>query len=143
MIINYHKINLGIWRDTFWVPEPFILKWPYMWILDLGLIHHLRLLKSPMDHFKMNLHASITYRPWSLFKGHPNYILLILKWFYMWVLHSKLGLHLKLFKSPMGYIKTDSNMMFKCKHKKCKGSKSFVTGSKVCLLPFLCYFMLW
>jgi hypothetical protein len=30
-------------------------------------------------HFKMNLHASIAYRPWSLFKGHPNYILLILK----------------------------------------------------------------
>jgi hypothetical protein len=29
---------------------------------------------------------------------------LILKWHYMWVLHVGLGLHFKLFKSPMGYI---------------------------------------
>jgi hypothetical protein len=110
MIINYHKINLGIWRNIFWVPKSLILKWPYRWILDLRLILHLRLLKSPMDHFEMNLHASIAYRFWSSFKGHPNYILIILKWVYMSVLHLRLGLHLKLPKSPMGYIKTDSNM---------------------------------
>jgi hypothetical protein len=34
---------------------------------------------SSMDYFEMNLHASIAYRPWSSFKGHPNYILVILK----------------------------------------------------------------
>jgi hypothetical protein len=31
------------------------------------------------DYFIMNLHASIAYRLWSSFKGHPNYILVILK----------------------------------------------------------------
>ncbi len=24
MIINYHKINLGILRDIFWIPKPLI-----------------------------------------------------------------------------------------------------------------------
>ncbi len=31
------------------------------------------------DYFGMNLYAGIAYRPWSSFKGHPNYILVILK----------------------------------------------------------------
>jgi hypothetical protein len=43
-----------------------------MWVLHLRLILHLRLLKSPMDYFRMNLHVSITYRPWSSFKGPPK-----------------------------------------------------------------------
>ncbi len=30
-----------------------------MWVLYLGLDLHLRLLKSPMDYFIMNLHGSI------------------------------------------------------------------------------------
>jgi len=34
-----------------------------MWVLHLGLIVHLRLPKSPMDYFEMNLHASIAYKP--------------------------------------------------------------------------------
>ncbi len=37
-----------------------------MWVL------HLRLFKSPMDYFGMNLHASIAYGFWSSFKGHPK-----------------------------------------------------------------------
>ncbi len=44
------------------------------------------------DYFKMNLHAGIAYRPWFSFKDHPNYILIISKWPYMWVLHLGLGL---------------------------------------------------
>jgi len=102
MIINCHKINLAILRNIFWVPKPFILKWPYMWVLHLGLILHLKLFKPPMDCFKMNLHASIAYMLWFSLKGHPNYILVISKWPYVWVLHLGLGLHLRLFKSPMG-----------------------------------------
>jgi hypothetical protein len=31
------------------------------------------------DYFGMNLYASTIYRPWSSFKGHPKYILVILK----------------------------------------------------------------
>jgi hypothetical protein len=58
----------------------------------------------------MNLHASIAYRLWSSFKGHPNYILVILKWPYMWVLHLGLGLQFKLLKSPMGYIEMNLKM---------------------------------
>jgi hypothetical protein len=37
-----------------------------MWVL------HLRLFKSPMDYFGMNLHASIAYRLWSSFEGHSK-----------------------------------------------------------------------
>ncbi len=110
MIVDCHKTNLGIKRNIFWVPKPFILKWPYMWVLHLGLIIHLRLFKSPMDYFKMNLHVNIAYRLWFSLKSHPNYILVILKWPYTWVLHLKSGLHLMLSKSPMGYIKTNLNM---------------------------------
>ncbi len=62
----------------------------------------LKLFKSPTDYFKMNLHASIAYRLWFSLKGHPKYILIILKWPYMWVLHLRLGLHLKWPKSHMG-----------------------------------------
>jgi len=118
MIINCHKIKLGIWIYIFWVPKTLILKWPYMWVLHLGLILHLRLSKSPMDYFKMNLHANIAYRLWFSLKGQPNYILVISKWPYMWVLHLGLGLHLKLFKSPMSYIKTNLNMgtVFKARY---------------------------
>ncbi len=79
MIINCHKINLGIQKDVFWVPRPLILKWPYMWVLHLGLIIHIRLFKSHVDYFKMNLHANITYKLWFSLKGHINYILVILK----------------------------------------------------------------
>jgi hypothetical protein len=43
-----------------------------MWVLHLGLGLHIRLPKSPMDYFSMNLHASITSRPWSSFKGTPK-----------------------------------------------------------------------
>jgi len=110
MIINYHKTNLAIRKNIFCVPKPFILKWLYMCILHLGLIFHLRLCKSPMNCFKMNLHASIAYRFWFSLKGHPNYIVVISKWLYVWVLHLGLGLHLMLPKSPMGYIKTNLNM---------------------------------
>ncbi len=110
MIINCHKINLSILRDIFWVPKPLIWNWPYMWVLHLGLIIHLRLSKSPMDYFKMNLHASITYKFWFSLKGHPNYILVISKWPYMWVLHLGFGLHLMLPKPPKGHIKTNLNM---------------------------------
>jgi len=41
---------------------------------------------------------------------HPNYILGILKQPYMWVLHLRLGLHLKLLKSFMGYFEMNLNM---------------------------------
>jgi len=109
MIINYHKINLSIWIDVFWVPKTLILKWPYMWVLHLGLILYLRLSKTLMDYFKMNLHASIAYRFWFSLKGYPNYTLVISKWPYMWVLHLGLGLHLRLYKSHMGYIETNLN----------------------------------
>jgi hypothetical protein len=101
-----------IWvlKNIFWVPKPIILKWPLMWVLDLRLIIHLRLSTSPMDYLKMNLHAIIAYRFWFSLKGHPNYILIISKWPYMWVLHLRLGLHLKLPKSLVDYIKTNLNM---------------------------------
>jgi len=46
-----------------------------MWVMHLGLIFHLRLFKSPMDYYKMNLHASIACKFWFSLKGHPNYIL--------------------------------------------------------------------
>ncbi len=87
-----------------------ISKWPYMWVLHLRLIIHLRLFKWSMDYFKMNLHVSITYRLWFSLKGHPNYIMVISKWPYMWVLHLGLGLHLRLPKTLMDYIKMDLNM---------------------------------
>jgi hypothetical protein len=75
--------------------------------------------KSPMNYFKMNSYASIAYKFWFSLKGHPNYILIILKWPYMWVLHLRLGLHLKLPKSLKGYIKTNLNMgIALMKHKK-------------------------
>jgi len=90
-----------------------------MWVLHLGLIIHLRLFKSLMDYFKMNLHVSIAYKLWISLKCHPNYILVISKRPYMWVLQLRLGLHLRLPKSLKGYIKTNLNMgiAFK-KHKK-------------------------
>ncbi len=40
-----------------------------MWVLHLGLCFHLKLFKSLMDYFRMNLHASIAYKPWFSFKG--------------------------------------------------------------------------
>jgi predicted N-acyltransferase len=43
-----------------------------MCVLHLRLIIHLRLPKSPMDYFRMNLHAGIAYRFWSSFKGPPK-----------------------------------------------------------------------
>jgi hypothetical protein len=43
-----------------------------MWVLHLGLAFHLRFLKLPMDYFIMNLHANITFGPWSSFKGTPK-----------------------------------------------------------------------
>ncbi len=58
----------------------------------------------------MNLHASIAYKHWSSLKGHPNYILVISKWPYRWVLRLGLGLQLKLPKSFMGYIKMNLNI---------------------------------
>jgi len=94
----------------FWVPKPFILKWPYMWVLYLRLIIHLRLFKSPMDYFKMNSYANIAYKLWFSLKGHPNYILVIWKWLDMWVLHLGLGLHLRLPKSPPRLYWNDLNM---------------------------------
>jgi len=81
-----------------------------MWVLHLGLIIHLKLYKSLMDYFKMNSHEGIAYKLWFSLKGHPNYILVISKWFNMWVLHLKLGLHFKLPKSPKSYFKTNLNM---------------------------------
>jgi hypothetical protein len=89
-----------------------------MWVLHFRLILHLRLSKSPMDYFGMNLHASIAYKFWFSFNGHTNYILVISKWPYMWVLHLKLGLHLKSPKSLMGYIGTNLNIgiAFSVKH---------------------------
>jgi hypothetical protein len=110
MIINCHKINLSVLKNIFWISKPLILKWPYMWVLHLGLIIHLRLFKAPMDYFKMNLHACIAYKFWFSLKGHPNYILVILKWHYMWVLHIGSSLHLRLPKSPKGYIERNLNM---------------------------------
>jgi len=44
MIINYHKINLGILNDIFWVPKPFI------------------------GYFEMTVHVNITFRVDSSFK---------------------------------------------------------------------------
>jgi hypothetical protein len=92
-----------------------------MQVLHLGLIIHLRLFKSPMDYFKMKLHAGIAWKFWISLKGHLNYILIILKWPYMWVLHLGLGLHLRLFKSLKGYIETNLNMgiAFRETQKKC------------------------
>jgi hypothetical protein len=58
----------------------------------------------------MNLHVGIAYKLWFSLKGHLNYILVILKWPYMWVLHLGLGLHLRLPKSPKGYIKMNLNI---------------------------------
>ncbi len=58
----------------------------------------------------MNSHASIAYKFWFSLKGHPNYILIILKCPYTWVLHLGLGLHFKLPKSCKGYIETNLNM---------------------------------
>ncbi len=86
----------------------------------------LRLSKSPMDYFKMNLHASITYKLLFSLKGHPNYILIISKWPDMWVLHFGLGRHLRLPKSPKGYIKTNLNM----------GIAYRETQKNIYLLPF-------
>jgi len=43
-------------------------------------------------------------------KGHLHYILVISKWPYMWALHLRLGLHLRLLKSHMGDIKMNLNM---------------------------------
>jgi hypothetical protein len=63
-----------------------------------------------MDYFEMNLHVSIVYKLWFSLKGHPNYILVISKWPNMWVLHLRLGLHLRLFKSLKGYIETNLNI---------------------------------
>ncbi len=97
-----------------------------MWVLHLRLIIHLRLSKSPMDCFKMNLHVNVAYKLGFSLKGHPNYILVILKSPYMWVLHLKLGLHLKLSKSLKGYIETNLNM----------GSAFKETQKKVYLLSF-------
>jgi hypothetical protein len=62
MIINCHKISLSIEKNIFCVPKPLILKWPYMWVLHLRLIIHLRLFKPPMDYFKMNSHVGIAYK---------------------------------------------------------------------------------
>jgi len=63
-----------------------------------------------MVYFKMNLHVGISFRLWSLFKGAPK---LHIGYFEM-TLHVglclRLGLHLKLFKSPMGYFKMNLNM---------------------------------
>ncbi len=57
-----------------------------------------------MDYFKMNLHVGITSRPWfSIF--YTNYILVIAKGFYMWVLHLRLVLYLRLPKSHMDYFR--------------------------------------
>jgi len=42
--------------------------------------------------------------------GYPNHFIVILKWLYMWVLHLRLGIHLRLLKSPMGYFKTNLNV---------------------------------
>jgi hypothetical protein len=42
------------------------------WVLHLGLGLHLKLLTSPMDYFRMNLHAGIKFRHWSSFKGAPK-----------------------------------------------------------------------
>jgi len=63
-----------------------------------------------MDCFKMKLHVSIAYKHWFPLKDHPNYILDILKWFDMWLLHLELGLHLRLPKSPKGYFEMNLNM---------------------------------
>jgi len=81
-----------------------------MWVLHLRLIIHLRLFKSHMDYFKMNLHVGIAYKLWLSSKGHSNYILVISKLPYMWELHLGLGLHLRLLKSPNSYIETNLNM---------------------------------
>jgi len=43
-----------------------------MWVLHLGLIIHLRLFKSPINYFKMNLHVGIAYKLWFSLKGHPK-----------------------------------------------------------------------
>jgi hypothetical protein len=80
-----------------------------MWVLHLRLIIHLRLFKSLMDYFKMNLHVGIANKLWVSLKGHSNYILVISKWLYMWELHLGLGLHFRLPKSPNGYIETNLN----------------------------------
>jgi hypothetical protein len=74
----------------------------------------------------MNSHVGIAYKFWFSLKGHPNYILVILKWPYMWVLHLGLGLH-HLPKSLKGYIKTNVNM----------GITFMETQKKVYLLPFV------
>jgi len=79
-----------------------------------------------MDYFKMNSHVSIAYKFWFSLKGHPNYILVISKWPHMWVLHLRLGLHLRLPKSPKGYTQTNLNM----------GIAFRETQKNVYLLPF-------
>jgi hypothetical protein len=76
MIINCHKINLSIFLKKLGT-QTIYFETIYMWLLHLRLIIHLRLFKSPMDYFKMNLHASIAYKLWFSLKGHPNYILVI------------------------------------------------------------------
>jgi hypothetical protein len=58
----------------------------------------------------MNSHVGIEYKFWFSLKGHPNYIVVISKRPDMWVFHLGLGLHLRLLKSPMGYIETNLNM---------------------------------
>jgi len=107
----------------------------------------------------MNLHVNIAYRFWFSFKGHPNYILVISKWPYMWVLRLRLGfvfwvlgLQLKLSKSPMGYIEMNLNMgiTFRAKYSYNFALPTHVliftnykfnkicnkTQKKICLLPF-------
>jgi hypothetical protein len=110
MIINCHKINLDIQRDIFWVPKPFILKWPYMWVLHLRLIFHLRLSKSSMDYFKWTCMQVLCVGFGFHWKATQTTYWLFRKWPYMWVLLLGLGLHLRLLESPMGYIETNLNM---------------------------------
>jgi hypothetical protein len=45
-----------------------------MWVLRLGFDLHLKLPKSLMDYLKINLHASLTFRPWSSSEGTQLHI---------------------------------------------------------------------
>ncbi len=75
-----------------------------MWVLRLGLGPHLRLLISPMDYFKINLHAGIAPRPWFSFKVTPK---LHIGYFEM-TLHVgiafKVGLSLKVYLNHLWVI---------------------------------------
>ncbi len=64
-------------------------------IITVDILHSLQF--SHMDYFSMNLHAGIASRPWSSFKGAPNYILGISKRPYMWVLHLRLPFHFRFY----------------------------------------------